>query len=385
MKKVGYWMTEKKLKKLDFHTIFSGLCRKKNIELVKIDLLQPLEAQGPFSVIIHKLTDVLSLAHDGDKKSQMMMDNLKTYTKDHPNVPILDPLDSVCKLMDRNASYTLFQNAFQKTSVHGKVLVPNFVEIHTKDVAEIKRLLEGAKVKYPFVCKSSKAHGSVKSHEMAIIFNDAGLKDIEPPCVAMTFINHNAQMHKIFIIGHDFLLVKRPSIKNFVSAGLSDKSTIFFHSHDVSKPHSSSFLNELDKNDLNRETVLPSNEILEELVSAVTQSLQLSLFGFDVIVENDTGVHYVIDINAFPGYDGVPMFYEKLLDYIQRLISISETNCTGTNHTTSNNRTHNDNAVPNHSLQDGWRDVRNLKRSLREREGFVTNGNTSKQSKCLAK
>ncbi len=91
----------------------------------------------------------------------------QTYTKDHPDVPILDPLDSVCKLMDRNASYTLFQNAFQQTSVHGKVLVPNFVEIHTKDVSEIKRLLEGAKVKYPFVCKSSKAHGSVKSHEVS--------------------------------------------------------------------------------------------------------------------------------------------------------------------------------------------------------------------------
>ena len=63
--------------------------------------------------------------------------------------------------------------------------------------------------------------------QMAIIFNDAGLKDIEPPCVAMTFINHNAQMHKIFIIGHDFLLVKRPSIKNFVSAGLSGKNNFF--------------------------------------------------------------------------------------------------------------------------------------------------------------
>ena len=53
--------------------------------LHQIDLLQPLEAQGPFSVIIHKLTDVLSLAHDGDKKSQMMMDNLKVpFLSCHP-------------------------------------------------------------------------------------------------------------------------------------------------------------------------------------------------------------------------------------------------------------------------------------------------------------
>ncbi|XP_038072772.1 inositol-tetrakisphosphate 1-kinase-like [Patiria miniata] len=383
MKKVGYWMTEKKLKKLDFHSIFSAMCRSRGIELVKIDLLQPLESQGPFSAIIHKLTDVLSFAADGDKKSQEMIDNLKKYTKDHPSVPIVDPVDRVCKLMDRNASYLLFQNAFQNSSAHGKVLVPNFVEIHTTDVAEIKRLLERAKVKYPFVCKASKAHGSIKSHEMAIVFNDAGLEDIEPPCVAQTFINHNAQMFKTFIINDDFVVVKRPSIKNFVHIE-PDQETIFFHSHDVSKPHSSSFLNELDKSDQTREPVLPSNEILIDLVAAVTRSMELSLFGFDVIVENDTGMHYVIDINAFPGYDGVPQFYEKLLEYVQRIISTPDTNGTGTNHVVENNRTHQGEGA-NHTLKDGWRKGKSLKRSFpADLDGVVTNGN-SQPNKCLAK
>ena len=58
---------------------------------------------------------------------------------------------------------------------------------------------------------------------------------------------------------------------------------------------------QLDKGDQTRKPVLPSSEILKDLVSSVTKSLNLSLFGFDVIVENDTGMHYVIDINAFPG------------------------------------------------------------------------------------
>ncbi|XP_022087618.1 inositol-tetrakisphosphate 1-kinase-like [Acanthaster planci] len=385
MKKVGYWMTEKKLKKLDFHSIFSAMCRAKGIELVKIDLLQSLESQGPFSAIIHKLTDVLSFAADGDKKSQEMIDNLTKYTKDHPTVPIVDPIDRVCKLMDRNASYLLFQNSFQNSSgtlhcqhdclcvsCHKKVRLDGSVEcctgtLHVKDF-----------------CKASKAHGSIKSHEMAIVFNDEGLKDIEPPCVAQTFINHNAQMFKTFIINDDFVVVKRPSIKNFVHIE-PDQKTIFFHSHDVSKPHSSSFLNELDKIDQIREPVLPSNEILEDLVAAVTRSLELSLFGFDVIVENDTGMHYVIDINAFPGYDGVPQFYEKLLEYVQRIISAPDSNSVGANHLMEkNNRTKADES-PNHTLKDGWRKGRSRKRPFpADLDGVITNGN-SQPSKCLAK
>ena len=54
---------------------------------------------------------------------------------------------------------------------------------------------------------------------MAIIFNEEGLRDISPPCVAQTFINHNALLHKIFVVGDDYYLVERPSVKNFTAGG----------------------------------------------------------------------------------------------------------------------------------------------------------------------
>lgn len=50
---------------------------------------------------------------------------------------------------------------------------------------------------------------------MSIIFNEAGLKDINPPCVAQTFINHNARLFKLFIIKDKYSVISRPSIKNF--------------------------------------------------------------------------------------------------------------------------------------------------------------------------
>lgn len=54
---------------------------------------------------------------------------------------------------------------------------------------------------------------------MSIIFNEDGVTDCKPPCVAQTFINHNAVLYKIFSVGDDHFVVERPSLKNFYHSG----------------------------------------------------------------------------------------------------------------------------------------------------------------------
>lgn len=61
---------------------------------------------------------------------------------------------------------------------------------------------------------------------MAIIFNEQGLDDIQPPCVAQTFHNHNAVLYKVFVMGEKHHIVERPSIKNFSSMGKKSKKTL---------------------------------------------------------------------------------------------------------------------------------------------------------------
>lgn len=56
---------------------------------------------------------------------------------------------------------------------------------------------------------------------MVIIFNEAGLVDVQPPCVAQSFVNHNARLFKVFIIGHHRYVVRRPSIKNLYAGSKS--------------------------------------------------------------------------------------------------------------------------------------------------------------------
>ncbi|XP_038968683.1 inositol-tetrakisphosphate 1-kinase isoform X4 [Rattus norvegicus] len=239
-----------------------------------------------------------------------------------------------------------------------RICSPPFMELTSLCGDDTMRLLEQNGLAFPFICKTRVAHGT-NSHEMAIVFNQEGLSAIQPPCVVQNFINHNAVLYKVFVVGESYTVVQRPSLKNF-SAGTSgsspgpslmppvwtgsgrssgrtvghtgvarglcaplagrmpDRESIFFNSHNVSKPESSSVLTELDK--IEGVFERPSDEVIRELSRALRQALGVSLFGIDIIINNQTGQHAVIDVNAFPGYEGVSEFFTDLLNHIATVL-----------------------------------------------------------------
>ncbi|XP_067894856.1 inositol-tetrakisphosphate 1-kinase [Heterodontus francisci] len=310
-KRVGYWLSEKKIKKLNFQA-FADLCRKRGIDVVQLDLEKPIEEQGPLDVIIHKLTDVILEADQNDAQSQELVQRFQDYIDAHPETIILDPLPAIRTLLDRCRSYELIRR-LEGYMQDERVCSPPFMELSSQCGEDTMAEIEKHKLTFPFICKTRVAHGT-NSHEMAIIFSEDGLKDIKPQCVIQSFINHNAILYKVFVVGESYSVVERPSLKNF-STGVSDRKTIFFNSHNVSKPESSSDLTALDV----VEGVFrpPSDEVIRKISRSLREALGISLFGIDVIINNRTGQHAVIDINAFPGYEGVPEFFTELINHIQ--------------------------------------------------------------------
>ncbi|XP_078714740.1 inositol-tetrakisphosphate 1-kinase-like isoform X1 [Lampetra fluviatilis] len=346
---VGYWLSDKKRKKLNFH-VFAELCRSHGIQLVKIDLQRDLDQQGPFRVILHKLTDLLLEADQGNATSTNLVQRFQSYVDSHPETMLLDPLHAVRKLLDRCRSYDLIQE-LEICRLERAISTPAFVRLNTSDPEEMLALMRERNVTFPFVCKNIVAHGSASHewcrgtvsaltaagtespavasddgsrnssyiHEMAIVFGEAGLRDIRPPCVAQSFINHDGVLHKVFVIGDTFHVVERPSLKNF-PAGKSDQKTIFFNSHDVSKAESASHLNARDESQTAEQRKQLSLQVVRRLVEGLRETLEMSLFGIDIIVDRESGHHAVIDINAFPGYDGVADFFPALLMHVQGLL-----------------------------------------------------------------
>ncbi|XP_051952544.1 inositol-tetrakisphosphate 1-kinase-like [Xyrauchen texanus] len=109
----------------------------------------------------------------------------------------------------------------------------------------------------------------------------------------------------------DSSLVKASSL-------IKDRRAISFNSHHVSKPESSSHLTSRDN--MEGQYSAPSDDVIQKISRRLRQALGISLFGIDIIINNQTGQHAVIDINAFPGYEGVPEFFKDLLSHITSVL-----------------------------------------------------------------
>ncbi|XP_029922503.1 inositol-tetrakisphosphate 1-kinase-like, partial [Myripristis murdjan] len=313
-RRVGFCLSDKKRKRMNLDA-FAELCARHGVEVVEIDLSQPLVAQGPFDVIVHKLSDVIVEA-DRDSQSQQLLTNFQSYVSAHPSTVLLDPLPAMTQLLDRFASYRIM-NKLHNSLRDWRICSPPYLEIHhASDILTIQQAMVTQGLSFPLICKTRVAHGS-QSHEMSLIFSAGSLADVRPPCVLQSFVNHGAVLHKVFVVGDRHFCVERPSLKNFPS-GPCDRKTIFFNSHEVSKPESSSHLTALDE----QMPCLPppSSEAVAALVKELRVQLGMALFGVDVIISIHTHTLTVIDINIFPGYEGVPQFFSSLLCHIESVL-----------------------------------------------------------------
>ncbi|XP_074605593.1 inositol-tetrakisphosphate 1-kinase-like isoform X2 [Brevipalpus obovatus] len=315
-RKVGYWWGDKKASRFNTAELGDHLA-KHGFQFVKLNLDKSFIQQGPFCAIIHKFSDILTKADSGDSNSLKIIESFKQFIQESPHTIVIDSIPNVRILLNRFEQYRIIQDS--QLALQG-CLTPPFAALNTDDTEAIKLTLKENNVKYPFVCKPLIAHGSSSAHQMCLVFSEKGLLDIKPPCVAQTFINHNAKLFKIFVINDKYFVVDRPSLKNFKAGEIP---TLHFDSPDISKPNSSSHLTELDEVSRASPPVLKENDVRRH-VQILRKILGLKLFGVDLIVENQTGRPYVIDMNIFPGYVGVDNHVSLIANMIAELVKESE-------------------------------------------------------------
>uniref|UniRef100_A0A3B4WA46 Inositol-tetrakisphosphate 1-kinase n=1 Tax=Seriola lalandi dorsalis TaxID=1841481 RepID=A0A3B4WA46_SERLL len=294
-RRVGFCLSDKKRRRMNLGA-FADFC---------IDLTQPLVPQGPFDVIVHKLSDVIVEA-EHDSQSQHEIPPLQSYVSTHPSTVLLDPLPAMTQLLDRFASYRIMSKLHNSLR-DWRICSPPYLEIHSaSDLSSIQQTVMAQGLSFPL-------------SQFPLLLNAGSLTDIHPPCVLQSFVNHGAVLHKVFVVGDKHFCVERPSLKNFPS-GPCDRKTIFFNSHQVSKPESSS--------DLTMPCLPPpSSQAVAALVRELRVQLGMALFGVDVILNIHTHTLTVIDINIFPGYEGVPQFFSSLLSHIESVLDKQTSVC----------------------------------------------------------
>lgn len=297
---VGYALTSKKTKSF-LQPKLEGLARNKGILFVAIDQNRPLSEQGPFDIVLHKLS--------GKEWRQILED----YRQSHPEVTVLDPPDAIQHL--HNRQYMLQEVADMNFSdSHGKVGVPRQLVVK-RDASCIPDAVSRAGLRLPIVAKPLVADGSAKSHELSLAYDRYSLQKLEPPLVLQEFVNHGGVMFKVYIVGEAIKVVRRFSLPNVSRKELSKNAGVFPF------PRVSCAAASADEADLDPSVAeLPPRPLLERFAKELRRRLGLRLFNLDIIREHGTRDHYyVIDINYFPGYGKMPEYEYIFTDFLLSL------------------------------------------------------------------
>ncbi|CAI9116045.1 OLC1v1017092C2 [Oldenlandia corymbosa var. corymbosa] len=205
---VGYALTSKKVKSF-LQPKLEGLARNKGIQFVAIDQTRPLSEQGPFDIVLHKLS--------GKEWRHILED----YWQTHPEVTVLDPPDAIQHVYNRQ--YMLQDVAdLNLSDAYGKVGVPKQLVIK-KDPSSMPDAVAAAGLRLPLVAKPLVA----KSHELSLAYDQYSLRKLEPPLVLQEFINHGGVLFKVYVVGEAIKVVRRFSLPDVSKYELSKTAGVF--------------------------------------------------------------------------------------------------------------------------------------------------------------
>ncbi|CAN6449995.1 unnamed protein product [Victoria cruziana] len=298
---VGYALKPNKIKSF-LKPSLQALAREKGIEFVAIDQDKSLKDQGPFDIVLHKLSN------------KEWFQTLQEYQHKHPDVTIVDPPGAI-EYLDNRQSMLKVVDDLNLSDSNGKIAIPKQLVVYG-DPTSIPDAVKTAELKLPLVAKPLIVDGSAKSHELFLAYDHLSLTNLEPPLVLQEFVNHGGILFKVYIVGETFRVVKRFSLPDVENCEQS-RNVGLMPLPRVSFTAASAVGTNLDPNVAD----LPPFPLIEKLAGELRQRLGLLLFNIDMIREYGTrGNFYVIDINYFPGYEKMPDYEHVFTDFLLSLV-----------------------------------------------------------------
>uniref|UniRef100_A0A7S0RNW4 Inositol-tetrakisphosphate 1-kinase n=1 Tax=Chlamydomonas leiostraca TaxID=1034604 RepID=A0A7S0RNW4_9CHLO len=328
------------------------------IELCLIDYRRPLQEQGLFDGIVHKL-----------RPNKEWESNLLEYTRQHPEVTVIDHVDGIKTLQNRSTMLFPLQGegiVVKPTNGRGgdgagcaRVQAPVQVEIgEGTTLEEAQQLLRQAGLTTPLLVKPLWSDGREGSHGLAVLHDLSVLgkllsghisSDLKPPLVVQQFVEHGGVLFKVYVLGARTVVSKRPSLGNsYLGIEARRKGVLQLPRISCKSVYSQSAPDLLqlpqspgaggaesmaaavaaaarahaEQEDDHPGHCLPPDWVTHALAGALRRRLGLQLFNFDLICPEEQGhpqerLYYVIDINYFPGVDKIPDFERVFVEFLR--------------------------------------------------------------------
>ncbi|UJR17311.1 hypothetical protein I4U23_004206 [Adineta vaga] len=299
---LAYFVPPVKFEELRFD-VFLELCGQAQIATTELNdeffnqYLKEKNNSPSFDLIIHTLSDII--CETVDPAWLQLLDYLRMQS---PKTIIIDSPDKIFPLLDRYEQYCILSDAAAKGA--NVFHVPPYLRVlEDDDEHDIESSLAKLSINFPLICKPLKCDAPLSSHYHKIVFDKEHLTECNRPCILQQFIEHDAVLFKINVVGKDiFQVVERKSVRNLKNEKIHD--TIAFNSLDVSGLDSN---DELSKN---QNGISPSAKIIDEtrlqnIAHLVREQFQLNLLSIDILKVSNTNDYAVVDVNYFPCYDSM--------------------------------------------------------------------------------
>ncbi|KAL0490468.1 inositol-tetrakis phosphate kinase [Acrasis kona] len=317
--RIGYICSRKK--KPEMFVPFAKHAETKGIEVVDL-IEQGLDKADSVDILFMKITDEMNSV-----EGKHLVSQVQEYIAKNPNTLVVEKIENVERLTSRVDMYSFLGQKLQNSTSVG---VPGITIVNqASTVEQLESDLKRDGVEFPVVVKTTAACGALETHEMAIVFNVPNLFDvltdkskfkIPLPVVVQQYINHDATLYKVYVIGNDTFVQARESIRNF---RLEETETITFNSQ-AKLPDTLITQKNSDLHDsVTFKTITPllslekeKREMFDNASKLICDSLDIYLLGYDLVTDSKTGKSFVVDVNYLPGFKGVDNLPEKLLAHM---------------------------------------------------------------------
>lgn len=135
-----------------------------SVHFVQLDHDVPLASQPKCHVIIHKLTEDID---NPSKDSTAKIGALGAYLQHNPQTIIVDPIDSVRKVISRARTCNHLSEIQRHMQDRCPFTQPRYCVVEEKQsTADIANQLKALHFSYPIICKPVQACGTPNSHNM---------------------------------------------------------------------------------------------------------------------------------------------------------------------------------------------------------------------------
>jgi inositol-1,3,4-trisphosphate 5/6-kinase / inositol-tetrakisphosphate 1-kinase len=224
-------------------------------------------------VIIHKLTEDI-LAWEENERASKRVERLLHFCHKY-NCQLVDDPRAVRTVLSRAAIASKLMSLQGLTTVSG-------IQVSTPPFSTSAHFTS---LRYPVIAKPLTAAGTKSSHSMKVLLRKPRHEVFQEPLLFQEYINHDAVLYKIYVLGDNISVFERSSLPNLPKDQSSTLDAVEFDSQRHPYPSLASF--GFDQAAVNRSTLsdrltLTSAEI-QPVVNALKEAFRLQLFGFDVI------------------------------------------------------------------------------------------------------